>query len=146
LEVVERRLRRWREVIEEAKEFARSLEGPVSAILVGSYARGDFNAWSDVDILLIGKFEGRPPERLERVRAPPGFEVIPLTPEEAVRAAEKGNPLLIEAAERGMVLRDDLGVANALKSAFERGRARRGSGQPSLEQGKLEFREKEGGE
>jgi hypothetical protein len=90
---------------------------------------GEFNAWSGVDILLIGKFEGRPPERLERVRAPPGF-VIPLTPEEAVRAAEKGNPLLIEAAERGIVLRDDLGVANALKSAFERGRARRGAGRP----------------
>jgi len=53
-----------------------------------------------VDILLIGKFEGRPPERLGRVRAPPGFEVIPLTPEEAVRAAEKGNPLLVETVER----------------------------------------------
>ena len=72
--------------------------------------------------------------------------MIPLTPEEAVRAAEKGNPLLVEAAEQGMVLRDDLGVADALKSALGRGRARRRSGQPSLEQGKLEFREKEGGE
>jgi predicted nucleotidyltransferase len=128
LEVVERRLRRWREVIEGAREFARSLEGPVSAILVGSYARGDFSAWSDVDILLIGKFEGRPPERLERVRAPPGFEVIPLTPEEAVRAAEKGNPLLVEAAERGVVLRDDLGMAGVLRNALERRRRR--SGQP----------------
>jgi predicted nucleotidyltransferase len=145
LEVVERRLKRWREVMEGAREFARSLEGPVSAILVGSYARGDFSAWSDVDILLIGKFEGRPPERLGRVRAPPGFEVIPLTPEEAVRAAEKGNPLLVEAVERGVVLRDDLGVVGALKGALERGRARRGSGRPSLGQGKLEFGEKEGG-
>jgi hypothetical protein len=64
------------------------------------------------------------------VRAPPGFEVIPLTPEEAVRAAEKGNPLLVEAVERGVVLRDDLGVVGALKGALERGRARRGAGSP----------------
>jgi len=64
-----------------------------------------------------------------RVRAPPGFEVIPLTPEEAVRAAEKGNPLLVEAVERGVVLRDDLGVLEELKRAVERGRStrRRGS-------------------
>jgi len=122
-------LKRWREVVERAGEFARSLEGPVSAVLVGSYARGDFNEWSDVDVLLIGRFEGRPPERVERVRAPPGFEVIPLTPEEAVRAAEKGNPLLVEAVERGVVLRDDLGVLEELKRAVERGRStrRRGS-------------------
>ena len=122
-------MKRWREVVERAGEFARSLEGPVSAVLVGSYARGDFNEWSDVDVLLIGRFEGRPPERVERVRAPPGFEVIPLTPEEAVRAAEKGNPLLVEAVERGVVLRDDLGVLEELKRAVERGRStrRRGS-------------------
>ena len=122
-------MKRWKEVVERAGEFARSLEGPVSAVLVGSYARGDFNEWSDVDVLLIGRFEGRPPERVERVRAPPGFEVIPLTPEEAVRAAEKGNPLLVEAVERGVVLRDDLGVLEELKRAVERGRStrRRGS-------------------
>jgi len=128
LEVIEQRLKCWREVVERAGEFARSLEGPVSAILVGSYARGDFNRWSDVDILLIGRFEGRPPERLERVRAPPGFEVIPLTLEEAIRAAEKGNPLLVEAVERGLVLRDDFGVAEALRLALERGRAARQRG------------------
>ncbi len=125
MEVVERRLRRWREVVERARELARSLDGPVSAILVGSYARGDFNRWSDVDVLLIGRFEGRPPERLNRISAPPGFEVIPLTPEEAVRAAEKGNPLLIEAVEQGVVLRDDLNIVEALKSALRRCTARR---------------------
>jgi hypothetical protein len=54
--------------------------------------------------------------------------VIPLTPEEAVRAAEKGNPLLVEAAERGVVLRDDLGMAGVLRNALERRRRR--SGQP----------------
>lgn len=129
MEVVERRLKRWREVVEGAREFARSLEGPVSAILVGSYARGDFNAWSDVDIVLIGRFEGGPPERLERVSAPPGFEVIPLTPEEAVRAAEKSNPLLVEAVERGVVLRDDLNILDALRNVLKRRSAehRRGS-------------------
>ena len=125
MEVVERRLRRWREVVERARELARSLDGPVSDILVGSYARGDFNRWSDVDVLLIGRFEGRPPERLNRISAPPGFEAIPLTPEEAVRAAEKGNPLLVEAVEQGVVLRDDLNIVEALKSAVRRCTARR---------------------
>lgn len=36
----------------------------VSAILIGSYARGDFNKWSDVDVLLIAEFAGNPLERL----------------------------------------------------------------------------------
>ena len=125
MEVVERRLKRWREVVEQAREFAHSLEGPISVILVGSYARGDFNEWSDVDILLIGRFEGRPPERLSRISAPQNFEVIPLAPEEAVRSAEKGNPLLVEAVERGMVLRDDLNILEMLKSAVQQRSARR---------------------
>jgi len=38
----------------------------VTAVLVDSYARGDFNLWSDVDVLLISdSFPERPLERLK---------------------------------------------------------------------------------
>ncbi|MUM63760.1 hypothetical protein D1867_00500 [Acidianus infernus] len=65
---------------------------------MGSYARGDFNVWSDVDILIIGDFkEENPLKRLEKIDFPPGFEVIPLTEEEFKKALEKNNPIIWDA-------------------------------------------------
>jgi Nucleotidyltransferase domain. len=35
--------------------------------MIGSYARGDFNRWSDVDLVVISDFKGNPLERLEKL-------------------------------------------------------------------------------
>ncbi|MBS7288260.1 MAG: nucleotidyltransferase domain-containing protein [Candidatus Freyarchaeota archaeon] len=49
-----------------------------TVVLVGSYARGDFNLWSDIGILLTSsELKGNPLDRLKKVDAPAGFQVIP---------------------------------------------------------------------
>lgn len=123
MEVVKRRVKEREEVVERAREYALSLKGSYSVFPVGSYARGDFNVWSDVDLVVIGEFEGGVLERLEELEAPPRFEVIPLTPAEALRVAEKGNPLMVELVEKGLTLRDDFRIRDALR---ERLSCRRG--------------------
>ena len=107
LEIVRERREHRERVIGEAREWASSLKIRATVILAGSYARGDFNLWSDVDVILVSDFKGNPLERLKTVSSPPGYEVIPLTPRELALQLEKGNPLIVEAVCRGIVLRDD---------------------------------------
>lgn len=108
MEIVRRRREQREAVIELARNWVSSLGFQVSAFLVGSYARGDFNLWSDVDIVLVSDvFGGTPVKRLENLDPPPGFQVIPLTVSEFKRLVEKRNPLAKEALEHGVLLRDD---------------------------------------
>jgi len=107
MEIIKQRRRLREKVIEEAERWARSLPFKATAILIGSYARGDFNLWSDVDVILISEFRGSPIQRLAQIDFPPGYEVIPLTLEEYKRLAEKGARLAVEARKHGVILRDD---------------------------------------
>ena len=56
------RIREWLKVLGSVERFAARLVeklGPVTIILYGSYARGDFNQWSDVDLVVVSdKFSG----------------------------------------------------------------------------------------
>lgn len=108
-DIIAERERKRREVIEKARRYVISLKGRYSSFLIGSYARGDFNVWSDIDVLLIGEFQGNPVERLLKLDFPPGFEVIPLTEEEFDRAFKKNNPITWD-IKSGVVLRDDLKI------------------------------------
>ena len=111
MEVIERRKRLREKIIEDASVWARKLSLRVTAVLIGSYARGDFNLWSDVDVLLISDdFRGGPVERLNSLEIPPGFQVIPLTSKEFRRLLKRKDILALEAVESGIVLRDDLGI------------------------------------
>ena len=102
-------------VIEEARRWASNLPFKSSVILIGSYARGDFNLWSDVDIVLIAWLHGNPLERLKSIDYPPGFEVIPLTPTEFLTLLKKRNPIAMEALSNGVILRDDFNIEELLK-------------------------------
>ncbi|MDQ6909833.1 MAG: nucleotidyltransferase domain-containing protein, partial [Actinomycetota bacterium] len=54
--VVERRRREQAAAFDAARRYAKAVaaELPVSEVVVfGSYARGDFNTWSDIDVLVI---------------------------------------------------------------------------------------------
>ena len=82
MEIIEKRRRQREEMIERVTEFARQLNNKCTVLLIGSYARGDFNLWSDVDLLIIGDFTGNPLQRLKNIDLPAGFEAILLTPEE----------------------------------------------------------------
>ncbi|HDI46431.1 MAG TPA: nucleotidyltransferase domain-containing protein [Candidatus Methanomethylia archaeon] len=109
MEIIERRRRLRQRVLEEVSKWARGLPFKASVILIGSYARGDFNLWSDIDILVISpSFKGSPIERLKVLDILPGSEVVPLTPEEFERLIKRGDPLAVEALDQGVVLRDDL--------------------------------------
>ncbi len=79
----------------------------VAAAVVGSVARGDFNVWSDVDVVLV--VERLPKRAPDRGRAlgkdlPGGVQPIGFTPEEFGEALRRGNPLAVEAATIGVVL------------------------------------------
>ncbi|MEM1582653.1 MAG: nucleotidyltransferase domain-containing protein [Candidatus Bathyarchaeia archaeon] len=117
MEIIEERRRLREKRIEEAREWASRIRLRVTAILIGSFARGDFNLWSDVDILVISEdFVGSPLERLKGLDAPPGYQVIALTPREFKVLLMRGEPMVKEATEYGVVLRDDLNIFSANKN------------------------------
>ncbi|WP_069806781.1 nucleotidyltransferase domain-containing protein [Vulcanisaeta thermophila] len=112
--VIRERERAREEVIREVMEYVMKLRarwGKLTAILYGSYARGDFNLWSDVDVILITEhFRGREfiTRCVELIDAPPRLEPICWTPEEARKAMKK--PWWIEALKNSIVLIDDYGL------------------------------------
>jgi len=109
MEVIERRKKLREKVAEVASDWAAKLPFKATAILAGSYARGDFNLWSDIDVLLISEdFKASPVERLKGLDMPSGFQIIPLTPDEFKRLLAKRDRLALEAVESGIILRDDL--------------------------------------
>ena len=115
MEILKKRAKLREKVIEDARNWAKSLPFKASVIMIGSYARGDFNLWSDVDIILISDFKGSPLKRLEKIDYPLGFEVIPLTVHELTALLKKGDPLAKEAMCRGIILRDDFNIREAEK-------------------------------
>jgi len=110
VEHVLRRRRAWRDgLIEDARRFVHDVERRLelrAAVVIGSVARGDFNQWSDVDVLVIA--DALPERGLDRLKAldprPAMIQPIPWTPEEWRRALARGNPMAAEARDRGVWL------------------------------------------
>jgi hypothetical protein len=113
LGIVEQRRLMREEAIRTARGFAERVKAcfeKVSVVLIGSYARGDFN---DVDVLIVvEKAPGNPLERmdclLERCPPPAGVECIILSLSEFMRQKHLATPLYTEACGQGVVLVDDL--------------------------------------
>ena len=42
--------------LDEWAKKVKTVLGPCTIILFGSYARGDFNLWSDLDLLLVSDY------------------------------------------------------------------------------------------
>jgi len=128
VEVLERRRREREERLKRARRFAEAIRrevSPASVVVIGSTARGDFNAWSDIDVVIISpKFPKNPLKRYEMLEShlEPGIEPIPLRPEDLERLVERGAPV-VEDLLRGVVLFDDLGVLGRLSEGGA-GRAR----------------------
>jgi predicted nucleotidyltransferase len=82
--------------------------GAERVILFGSYARGKVTDDSDVDILIIGPFEGRSVDKSVEIRLKlrPSFPVDLLvrTPEKVRQRLEMGDSFLREILEEGKVL------------------------------------------
>ena len=111
MDIIEKRIGQRADIIKRATAFAKGLDFSVSAFLIGSYSRGDFNLWSDIDIVMISDFKGNLIERLKRLDFPSGYEIIPLTFDEFRNMLLKKNPICVELKSFGVLLRDDLGVA-----------------------------------
>jgi predicted nucleotidyltransferase len=85
-----------------------------AVVVVGSVARGDFNKWSDIDVLVIA--EAMPTgtrARLELLMAdtPPGVQPIGWTPDELAQRRASNDPLAREAYDVGVVVKGRLPAA-----------------------------------
>jgi hypothetical protein len=79
----------------------------VAAAVVGSVARGDFNVWSDDDVVVVAEtLPERAPERgrILGEDVPGGVQPVGFTPAEFEAALGRGNPLAAEAVSMGIVL------------------------------------------
>ena len=107
------------EVLTTACRFVEKLHkrlGRVTVILHGSYARGDFNLWSDVDLIVISDaFRNIPPLRrydLVMEYTPPKFELKLWTSGEAYTQLSK--PWWREALRHRIILADDYDLLRQL--------------------------------
>lgn len=106
--------------MELARSYAEKLRselGPLTAIVYGSVARGDFNLGSDVDVLIIAeRMPPHPLARMEILYSPclePPLEPKGYTPAEFRDLLSKGHPAVLEAYEQGVAVADDLGLARS---------------------------------
>ncbi len=117
LGIVEERIRKREEYLENARRFAECVLRKLSnstIIVYGSVARGDYNEWSDVDVLVITA-EKTPPKQVDRLeilhecmKNNPLIEPVVITYQEFIKLLTKKNPLVIEALEKGVFLVDKL--------------------------------------
>lgn len=92
---------------ELASRIAREFD-PNRVILFGSHAQGSATADSDVDLLVVMDFEGKPfwksLEILNRVNPPFAVDLLARLPEDTLRRYELGDPLIRDALDHGKVL------------------------------------------
>lgn len=108
--VEERRFERERLIAvarDWAAKLAARLGGVRSVVVAGSVARGDFNLWSDLDVLVIA--DELPPRLHDRLAAlmadsPPGMQVFGYTPAELDDERRRRNALVVDASEHGVVV------------------------------------------
>jgi hypothetical protein len=128
-EIVARRRNEQARLIQLARSYVEKLSGRLpllAASVTGSVARGDFNVWSDVDVVIVA--ENLPSKMVDRTGllmegAPPGIQPVGFTPEELARAWRKRNRLLRDAVDHGIDLPGERTLA-ALVSEWEDSRTR----------------------
>ncbi|CAN5281375.1 hypothetical protein BH18ACT4_BH18ACT4_04110 [soil metagenome] len=114
------RRRSEREVhLATARRFVDGLApdlGVRAAVVFGSVARGDFNLWSDIDVLLVADhLSERPLDRYADLgELPPMVQPIAWTPAEWHEGRRRHNQIAVEAADAGVWL---AGSINDLDSA-----------------------------
>jgi predicted nucleotidyltransferase len=115
--VIEKRRELRERVIEAAKKFAHCVSvelGDIVAILYGSYARGDFNERSDIDVLIVTRrtLPQNPLKRLDLIEEclakTPSIEPVVLTLDEFKVLLRRNSPLILGAIREGVLLIGDL--------------------------------------
>lgn len=85
------------EIYERLNRFAcelKSKHGARKVYLYGSFARGDFNEGSDIDLIIVGEFEGRMHQRIGKVLDLTSLPVEPLVYTEEEFEQMKDRPFL----------------------------------------------------
>ena len=98
---------RMAEIKEVGRRIVREFD-PERLILFGSHADGTAGADSDVDLLVVLPFKGRPLDKsleiLNRVDVRFPCDLIARRPQDVNRRYRQGDPLIREALDRGKVL------------------------------------------
>lgn len=107
--ILERRRMERRAHLARARGFVSALKADLglrAAVVFGSVARGDFNLWSDVDVLVVAEGFREGPLRRAEDMGPRPSRVRPVawTPEEWRSERSRGNPIVREALETGVWL------------------------------------------
>jgi len=102
-------LDRREQVYEELLAFVRRLKDdlPVSKVyLHGSFATGRIHEGSDIDLVIVGDFEERLFDRIDRVLQMTSLPIEPLvyTPEEFDGMVESKNPFILHVLREGKEL------------------------------------------
>ncbi len=110
--VLARRQAEREALLGRARRFAEDLDsslGVRAVVVFGSVARGDFNRWSDIDVLVVAdRLPERALERLDLLPPWPGrVQPVAWTPAEFAHNVARGNPIAVEAAECGVWLRGE---------------------------------------
>jgi predicted nucleotidyltransferase len=107
--VLARRRREREDLLGTARQYAARLSpalGVRTVCVFGSVARGDFNLWSDIDVLVVAEsLPLSPLQRLEALGEPlPLVQPVAWTPSEFAERAGRRDPIAVEALERGVWL------------------------------------------
>lgn len=94
-------------VAEWAPILAGRLDGLVAVVVFGSVARGDFNKWSDIDVLVVA--DGLPASGRDRLEllmrdSPPRVQPVGWTPAELDTRRIRRDPIAREADTVGVVV------------------------------------------
>jgi predicted nucleotidyltransferase len=96
-----------KEIREVGEQIGRQFR-PDRVLLFGSYADGSATDDSDVDLLVVLPFDGRPfhksLEILNRLDIRFPCDLVARPPEDVARRYEQGDPLIRDALDRGKVL------------------------------------------
>lgn len=97
----------YRRIGDYVKEVVKSLN-PHLVILFGSFATGDINEGSDIDILVVANFKEKFLDRIRTLMDINTFKIpiepVGYTPEEFSEMKEKGNPFIIDVVEKGRIM------------------------------------------
>ena len=110
--IIEKRRKIRENILETTKSFVKCAVKHlqvVEAYLIGSYARGDFNAWSDIDIVIIAEnIPESPIKRLDLVKEClskfPDVEPIIISHAHYEKLKIKRNPIISEIETHGIKL------------------------------------------
>ncbi len=92
-------IERSEEILEKVKEFARFLKKKFKIqkiYLYGSAVRNELHEGSDIDLVIVGNFKGKMPERIRKILKLTDLPIEPLiyTPQEFQKMAKNRNPFI----------------------------------------------------